>query len=65
MWITLLLISHPLFQGTKKTLVAVKLKFATIIKKVTGTDVDLSDESEVTKASMAFGKMFKTKYCKI
>ena len=63
MWITLhLLISHPLFKGTKKTVHEVVSRFANIIKEVTGTEVDTDYSSEVYKCGLAFEYLFKKKH---
>ena len=67
MWVTLLLlISHPRFVCTKKTVHSeLVASFFAIIKEVTGSDVDVSPTSPLFKLAHNFLNIFKRKYmCK-
>ena len=64
MWVTLLLlISHPRFVFTSKTAYSdLVVNFCAIIKEVTGSDVDVSSNSPLSKLAQKFLNIFKRKY---
>ena len=66
MWITLLLlVTYPLFDWSKrKSVPGLATSFSTIIKVITGTEVDVSPNSDVYCAALKFNYLVNRKHKK-